>query len=109
MDSKNTLYAFRGIYKGPLHVYVDKDAKIAIHMDGTNWLDGDTFTAATWKIEDNSTAITVSDKSLATPIATAYITCTDYGEPVNLKVSCTSSAAVPEICSRSFVVHRART
>lgn len=108
MDSKTTLYAYRGIYKKK-HVYIDKDGKIAIHMDGTNWLDGDTFTTATWKIEDSSTAITVSDTSLATPIATAYITCTDYGESVNLKVSATSDAAVPEICSRSFTVHRVRT
>ena len=109
MDAKTTLYSYRGIYKGPLHVKIDKSGKIAIHMDGTNWLDGDTFTSATWKIEDDSTAITVSDKSLATPVATAYVSCTDYGQPVNLKVSCLSDASVPETCTRSFVIHRVRT
>ena len=110
MDAKNTVYAYRGIYKGPLHVNIDKSSKVKIKLDGTAWLEtGETFASATWKIEDDSTAVTLTDKSLATPIATAYVSCTDYGQPVNIKVSCTSDASVPEICTRSFVIHRVRT
>jgi hypothetical protein len=110
MDSKNVSYAYRGIYKGPVHIRVDKSGLIKIQMDGTNWLgDTDTFVSATWKVEDDSTAVTISDTSLATPIATAYVSCTDYGEPVNIKVSCVSDAAVAETCTRSFVIHRVRT
>jgi hypothetical protein len=109
MDSKNVAYAYRGIFKGPLHVYIDKASKTKISLDTTNWVGSDTITGATWKIEDDSTAVTLSDTSLATPIATTYVSCTDYGEPVNIKVSCVSDAAVAETCTRSFVIHRVRT
>lgn len=108
MDSKNVLYAYRGIYKKK-HIYLDEDAKTKVAVDFTNYLDGDNIASVTWKVEDESSAITVSDTSETTKVATAYLTCNDYGRPMWVKCSAVTDAAVAETCSRSFMVHRART
>ena len=105
---KNTLYAYRGIYRRK-HINLDKDAKIQVNADLTSWLGTDNIASATWEVEDSSSAITVSNTSETTKVATAYLSCTDYGQSMFVKVSCVTDAAIPETCSRSFIVHRART
>ena len=109
MDSKNTLHAYRGIYRKKT-IFLDKDSKVAIHMDATNWLDGDDITSASWSVEDDSTEITISDTSETTKIATAYLVCTEYNSrPLHVKVIAVSDAATPESCARSFLIRRTRT
>ena len=108
VDSRNILYAYRGIYKKK-HVTVDVDATIKIQMDATNWLDGDNIASAVWKTEDETSLIAVSNTSETTKVCTAYLTTTSYGQSINLKCSALSDNATPETCSRSFTVHRART
>ena len=110
MDSKNMLFAFRGIYRKK-HIYIDYDAKTKIQADFTNYLDGDLIDSVTWAVQDSNADVQISDESFtAAGIATAYIAATDYtSQRIHVKVSITSDASVPEICSRSFVVHRVRT
>ena len=108
MDSKNNLYVYRGIAR-KLHIYLDKDSKKKVTIDFTNWLDGDNIASITYEVEDSSTAVQVTNTSETTKIATLYLACTDYGQPMFVKAKMVTDAAIPETCSRSIVVHRVRT
>ena len=111
MDSRNVLYVYRGIYR-QLNVYVDEDSKGKVLIDFTNYLsnDLDSIASITYKIEDQSTSVQITDTSETAQIATLYVTATDYGtKPIKVKCNMVTDAAVAETCSRSFTVHRART
>ena len=109
VDSRNNIYVYRGIYHKH-SIYIDKDAKTKLTIDYTNYLSTDAIASMAYEIEDSSTALQISDSSIASPIATLYVTATDYGTtPIKIKANMTSDATVAEVCSRSFTVHRART
>ena len=111
MDSRNTIYIYRGIVKKHPGIYIDKDAKTKVTIDYTNYLDGDGIASMSYEVEDSSTVVQVTDTSEVSPIATLYLACTDYGTtPIQVKANMvTDNATVAETCSRSFTVHRART
>ena len=59
MDSKNTLYAYRGVYRKKV-IYLDKDAKTKINMDASGWADTDSIASASWEVENSDTSITIT-------------------------------------------------
>jgi len=88
-------------------LYLDENNnKKKVQIDWAGWLkDGDTISSVSWKTENNTNVISISDTSETSTVATAFITATVYDTELHVKATMTTDNAIPEVDSRSILVN----
>jgi len=117
-DSRNTLFVQREnttlfAQKGSndmltVYIDIDADAKL-VNVDWSGWLGTSTIASSTWKVQEGSTAIVISNQSNTATVATGYLDSVVDNQNLFIKNTIVTNDAIPRTEPRSILVKTLRT